>query len=422
MRWLRTITTPLTWFAEPVVRFAYRNRPEALAGWGQRVGNVAQSEARCTVFCCASVGEVNTAAPLIRKWRELHPDDRILVATSSAAGRNQVLKSLEGVAEGALQPLDLGDLPGRWFDRVRPTEIVLVETELWPLFLDAASSRSIPVRMVSGRLSDKNMRTYLTVRPLYRSMLKRLQTIGAQSPKMAARFGALGADPDKVFVTGNLKFASVFNPPVPTSEFVSLYDRFRDNGRVIVAGSTHTGEDKAIAGIFRNLVERFPDLRLVIAPRHTRQTRIDEVVQELEAKSVPFTLRSRVDAQSNLERVLVLDTKGELAHTYQTASAAFVGNSLNQGTGHNVLEPAAAGAPVLFGPHTDDFADEARLLLDAGGAVRVANTKELEAALLMLLTDPEKSRKMGKLARNAVSPHRDVVGKTMSLLNREAAK
>lgn len=360
----------------------------------------------------SSVGEARIVAQLCGALRERSSDLPISVSAFTRAGR-ALLPGPERADAAFFLPLDFPGLPARFLDAVRPRVLGLVETELWPNLLHEARARGVAVAVVNGRLSMRRMTRYRRLRRLYRPLLAGLARVGAQSEEDARRFIELGARPEALSVTGNVKYD--IRAPSPDPE--SLRRRFglTADRPVVVAGSTAPGEDELVLSAAARVRERHPDLFLVLAPRHVERS--DDV--HALAASTGFRLwrlshageRAAADHDG-----LLVDTIGQLAALYGLGLAGFVGGSLRPIGGHNVLEPPAAGTPAVFGPHTESFAGPAEALIRAGGAARVQDAEGLARCWLELIADPAARHRMVEGARRVIATNRGALGRTLELL------
>ncbi|MGH7822395.1 MAG: 3-deoxy-D-manno-octulosonic acid transferase, partial [Candidatus Binatia bacterium] len=335
----------------------------------------------------ASVGEVLASVPLLNALRGRFAGHAIVVSATTLTGRDVARGRPE--ADGAfLLPIDARPAIDRVLDRLRPAAFFFLETEIWPNLLRALDARDVPAILLSGRISPRSFPHYRRVRSFLAQVFAHVRLFGMQSDAEAERIRALGAPPERVVVTGSLKL----DAGVPPGDL-----RVDGDDALWIAGSTHAGEEETCAAIFRRLRERFPRLRLLLAPRHL--DRLDEVERLLQRTGVAFVRRSHLsDAWDGAPSALLLDTLGELAALYPRAAVAFIGGTLVPVGGHNLLEPARAGVPILFGPHVENVVEMARALEASGGGRRVAAADELERAIVELLEDPERRRRMGASA------------------------
>jgi len=390
-------------------------------GLGERLGRVpAWTGPVPPVWLHAvSVGEVVAATPLVRELTARRPELPLLVSTVTDTGR--------GVAEARLPakqfvffPLDFGWAVGRALDRVRPRAVLLTETEIWPNFLRACSARGIPVVLVNGRISPRSFPRYRQVRGLFGRVLQEIRLFCMQTPEDASRVLDLGAPRERVHVVGNLKFDLAGLSPTTggtaggtDGPAVRQMLGLPSSRPVLVAGSTHRGEEGLIADAFKAVRRSVPDLTLILVPRHPE--RLGEVEALLEREGLPWVRRSRVPTQGGAAVILV-DTMGELGRLYAAGTVVFVGGSLVPIGGHNILEPAIHARPVLFGPHMGNFAEMARLFLEQRAGVEVRDAGALAEETLRLLREPGVAERMGETGRRIVEAHRGAGRRTMDLL------
>jgi 3-deoxy-D-manno-octulosonic-acid transferase len=415
------------------VYLARRRRQGALAGLAQRLGRFEPGlppEPRCWVHA-VSVGEAVAAAPLVEAIRARWPRLAVVMTTVTPTGARVVRDRLAGRAAHRYFPVDLPGAVRRALDAVRPRFFIGLETELWPNFYAALGTRRIPAMVANGRISDRSYRGYRRVRFAIAPALVRVTAFGMQTRLDADRIVALGAPADRVVVTGPLK-ADAEPPADEASAGWSETLGLAPDQPVWVAGSTHRGEDDAVLQAFRAAAARVKGLRLVLAPRHPE--RVPEVERLLAQHGLPALRRSTLPsalgdrpgagagrgALSSEPPVVVVDTVGELASIYGAADVVFVGGSLVPAGGHNMLEPALRRKPVLFGPHVENFRDSADLLVEAGGAMMVADADDLGQRLAELLASPDRRRAMGEAAAEAVSRRRGALRETMALVEKLA--
>lgn len=361
-----------------------------------------------------SLGEVNTVRPLIDAIRDRVPGHPVLVTASTVTGIARA-RLVFGVANVAWFPVDTRRSVGRFVAAVNPAMLVLVETELWPNTIAACTRRGIPVLLVNGRLSDKHLHRYQRFRRWFQPLVHALAAAGMQSEAHAERILALGARPGAVRVTGNLKFDAVHDQVSPRERQRTRKDNgFRPEGRVLLFGSTRPGDEALAAECWRRLREDYPDLSLVVAPRHP--ARVEEIVALF---GEPVCRRSRVLAgeRPKGERVFLVDTTGELVAFLSFASVAVVGGSFFAGVnGHNPLEPAALGVPAVFGPYMRNFEEAAAILVERDGARQVDSPEALYPALHALLGSAAVRRQMGTRARKAVLDNQGATRATLALI------
>jgi 3-deoxy-D-manno-octulosonic-acid transferase len=363
-----------------------------------------------------SVGEVMAAIPLVQALRLRWPEAEIVVSTVTATGARVAHTHLpEAAAAGFAFPVDFRGATRRAVRRIRPRCFIALETELWPNLLRALAEAGIPAVLANGRISDRSFRRYGRVRRLFRRVLDHVTLFCMQSDENARRIISLGARPERVVVTGNLKMEAAAGDDGTDR----LWRRLLHLGtaRVWVAGSTHRGEEEPILDAFLSLREELrqsPDpFCLILAPRHPE--RVDEVEGLARARGLRPVRRSRIPAGAPSELIL-LDTVGELATLYGVAEVIFVGGSLVPIGGHNVIEPALHAKPVVFGPHMGNFRDAAALLLRAEAGIQLREAGELTPTLRGLLADPDARRRLGDAAWTAVRAHQGACQKTLAAL------
>jgi 3-deoxy-D-manno-octulosonic-acid transferase len=299
---------------------------------------------------------------------------------------------------------------------VSPRLILLTETEIWPNFLHACAASKIPIVMINGRISSRSFRRYRLVQPFFRRVLQCIDLFCMQSAADAERILALGASPERVRVVGNLKFD--VTPPADASSRAEQWRRelkIESGQPVVVAGSTHAGEEEALIRAFMRLRQEFPNLLLILAPRHP--DRLAGVEALIAGNGLTAVRRSQLaSTRDGATQIVLLDTIGELPALYAVGSVAFVGGSLIPRGGHNLLEPALHGRPVLFGPHMENFAEASAFFVERGAALQVKDTEKLAEQLAGLLRDPAARDRMGRAALEALVAHRGACERTVALL------
>lgn len=343
-----------------------------------------------------SVGETRAAIPFVRALKKAYPDRAVILSNVTETGQ-AIAREIREVDLCLFFPFDFSWVVRRVLDRIKPELIAIVETEIWPNFVRLAQTRGIPVVLVNGRISDRSFPRYLLAQRFLQPVLARFAAFCMQSEADARRIKAMGADSEQVTVTGNLKFDMQTAVPDPAA-VARIKEQFRlpTEAPVWVAGSTHAGEEQALADVYQRLLDERQELALVLVPRHPERCRA--VAEMLASRGLSFVLRSAVrdlDRPLRPGEVLLVDSIGEMLKFYAVADLIFVGGSLVKVGGHNVLEASLLKKPVLFGPHMHNFKEIARLLLAAEGGLRVADGRDLLVQCRQLLLDPYRRRVMG---------------------------
>ncbi|HEY3064589.1 MAG TPA: 3-deoxy-D-manno-octulosonic acid transferase [Methylomirabilota bacterium] len=378
-------------------------------------GHPAASRTRAGWVHAVSVGETIAAAPIVEGLRRLYPELPLVVTTVTETGARIARERFAGVAAHRFFPLDLPGAARRAADSINPAFLICMETELWPNMLRLLAARGVPVMIANGRLSDRSFRRYRLLGRWMRHVLEHVRVFGMQSAEDARRVIALGAHPERVVVTGNVKNEAPAEPPGVADLWHRLLG-LRAEQPVWVAGSTHKGEEELVLQAHRAAADRFPSLALVLAPRHPE--RVGEVIALVRARGFPAVRRSELPGGSTAGAVIVLDTVGELAQLYAIAHVVFVGGSLVPAGGHNVLEPALRHKPVLFGPHATNFREAAALVTAGGGGLVVADGDALARELVRLLGDAPLRAQMGAAGYEAVAARHGAVRETLALVTR----
>jgi len=366
-----------------------------------------------------SVGEVLTARALIADLRRRYPNLRLFLSTTTMAGQQVARRNVQDIDAVFYFPFDLAFIVRRTLRLVKPRLFVMMETEIWPNLLRQCKKLGVATIMVNGRISSRSYPRYKLVRPFFRTVLTDVDRFCMQSEESARRLVDIGADPTRVSVTGSLKFDSLEMPGASTPgrgrDRVLRYFRISPNRPVVVAGSTMRGEEEILLQAYRKMRGGANTL-LVIAPRNPE--RFGEVTQLARDQALVTARRSDlpIDAEPKAE-VVILDTIGELAQLYQIATAVFVGGSLVDSGGHNILEPAVFGKPIVFGPYMQNFKEIADAFVTHEAAVQVASARALEDVLLALLTDPVRRAKLGAAARALVESNRGAKDKSLAVID-----
>ena len=359
----------------------------------------------------SSVGEARIASALARGVRGRDPERPIAVSAHTRTGRAQ-LPAPPDVNTAFYLPLDFPGHASRLIEALRPSVLALIETELWPNLLHEIGRSELPAVVLNGRLAPERMARYRRLRALYEPMLQSLDGVGAQSAADAERFLELGVAPDRLRITGNVKYDLPL--PAGSAEELRRCLGLEPDRPVFVAGSTGAGEEPGVLEAFVRARKGRSDLYLVIAPRHP--PRVPEVATLLERSGLSYLRWSKLPDRPPAHDVLLVDTVGQLGQLYRLARVAFVGGSLVPVGGHNLLEPAAVGAPVLYGPHTHHVEEMAETLAAAGAGRRVADPGELGELLSGLLQDGESRRRMAEAAEAVLAANRGAMDRSLDLL------
>lgn len=392
----------------PIGLAALALRPAWRRGLGERLGAAPRMEPGALWIHGASVGEILAALPLLDLAQAAGLG--VLASTTTITGRDVLRRARPRVA-ASLAPLDHPWCVANALARVRPRALVLVETELWPCWIAAAAARDIPVIVVSARLSERSLSRYRRLRPLLAPTFARLAAVGARSESDAGRFAALGIPPERIVVTGDLKLEPPQSLPPLAEDLAAALGKLP----LFVAGSTHEGEETAALDALAAAERAGLAAGLVLAPRHP--ARAAEVAAEVAKRGRRVWRRSALGAGPLAPgEVLLLDGLGDLTAVYTRASVAFVGGSLIDAGGHNLLEPVHAGAPVLFGPSVSSAREAAELLLACGAGRQVRDAEDLATAVVEALRAPGASQERGEAGRRALAQHRGSASRALDLV------
>ncbi|MBN2578240.1 MAG: 3-deoxy-D-manno-octulosonic acid transferase [Pirellulales bacterium] len=372
-------------------------------------------------FHAVSVGEVNLLAPLLKRIQVQQPDWECVVSTTTLTGMELARKKYPHLTVFYC-PLDFSWAAATAMRRIRPDVLVLAELELWPNLVRAAKKNGAKVAVVNGRLGEKSFHGYRRIRRFVARMLKKLDLIAVQDETYAKRFRDLGALPETIHVTGSIKYdGAQTDRQNPATRRLAALAGITAEDAVFLAGSTQEPEEAAALKIFQRLSPEFPNLRLIIVPRHPE--RFETVAKLLDQSGVPWQRRTLLDHPSpliphpsSLPRILLVDVVGELGAWWGTAQIAFVGGSFGSRGGQNMIEPAAYGAAVSFGPNTWNFRDIVTAMLDREAAVVVNNPAELEQFVRRCLIQPDYAAELGRRAQALVQSQMGATERTLNLL------
>jgi 3-deoxy-D-manno-octulosonic-acid transferase len=386
-------------------------------GLRSRLGSVPRhlraSPARPTVWVHAvSVGEVLAISGLVGQLRQSFPEFRVLVSTTTDAGQT-LARARFGEENVFYFPLDFAFAVRPYLRALRPQLIVLAETEFWPNFLRLAHPGGALVAVVNARISDRSLPGYRRFRRLLREILRHVDLFLAQTRQDAARLRDIGAEPDRIQVSGNLKFDVIAPPAPPIVSTLRAALRGAGAGPIIVCGSTVEGEEPLLLEVFREILQAHPGAVMILAPRHTE--RFGEAARLLEQLGMRYWRRSRWTGEGLAGGVLLVDSIGELAWLYALGEIAFVGGSLVPRGGHNIIEPAQYGVPIIVGNHFENFRDIVELF-QSRDAVRVARPAEFRSVLLFLLANQAERRALGLRALETLKTQTGATERTLDAL------
>lgn len=381
--------------------------------WSERFGSFhAPLNARGIVVHAASVGEVNAAAPLIRSIQLRWPDYPLTVTCFTPTGSARIRALFGDSVHHVYIPIDLPGATRRFLKDLDPRLIVVMETEIWPNLYQQAQRLKMPLLISNARLTQKSSRGWSRVAGLARVALRCARLIATQTEDDRKRFVALGADPDTTRVFGNLKF-DIDLPSDAVAQRNKLRQQWGAGRTVMVAGSTHATDEDALFATFQGILEHDPDTLLIIAARYPE--RFERVAEAARNLNIRLTKLSEGDATAETQ-CLVIDRMGVLLDYYAAADIAFVGGTLAQVGGHNPLEAAALGKPLILGPNTGHIEQLTRKLLDAGAAIQISHSDQLPEAWLELQTSADKREKMGRAARLLVEQERGALAKNLEAI------
>ena len=385
--------------------------------WGQRFGFFTPSESsKETIWLHAvSVGETLAAVPLVKALQEKYPERRLLITCMTPTGSERITAAFGDSVDHSYAPYDTPDAVARFLKRVQPKMLIIMETELWPNTVAACYKRQIPVILANGRLSEKSARGYARVSKLSGPMVAQLSAVAAQHGDDGGRFTALGLPVEKLHITGNIKFDLELNAQIRLSAEALRQQWDGTNQRpVLLAASTHRGEDEIILQAFSLTKQSVNNALLVLVPRHPE--RFNQVGDLCLDAGYSLARRSNNDSTDNAD-ILLGDTMGELMTFFGACDIAFVGGSLVSNGGHNMIEPAAWGKPTLSGLSVFNFAEVSRLLAEAGGLSLVEDAAALAESVIVLMKNPEQAQQMGLSAQQVAEANRGALERLLAVID-----
>lgn len=391
-----------------------RKAPLYRKRWAERLGFFnAPVQANGLWVHAVSVGETIAAAPLIKQIQRAYPDLPITITTMTPTGSERVRALFGDSVFHVYVPYDTPGAVKRFLHRVKPRVALVMETELWPNLVHYCSTQQIPVLIANARLSERSARGYGRFEKLSRDMLSKVSAIAAQGEDDGQRFVALGLTQQKLHITGSVKFDIQV-----TDELISagktLRRQWGEQRPVLIAASTHQGEDEQMLDAFSQVLKQHPNTLLVLVPRHPE--RFNDVATLCRAQGFDCALRSKVEPVTPSTQILVGDTMGEMMLLFAASDIAFVGGSLVASGGHNYLEPAALRMPVLSGPHVFNFTDISQMLVAAGGMTLVDNPQQLAERVNHWLSDPVSAQQVGDAAQSVVENNRGAQQRLFELI------
>lgn len=344
-----------------------------------------------------SVGEAMVLGAFIEKMKKELPGFNIVLTTTTSAGNYVASKNFGDKAAIFYSPFDLSFAVKRFFRIIRPEALIIVETEIWPNLMRVAKRQGVPVVIINGRVSPRSFKRYKLIKPLLKSTFKKIDLFCMQSEEDADRIIAIGAEKDKVKITGNMKFDISLEYRVQSTEYRERLG-LSEKDILIVAGSTHKGEEEILLDVYKNLSKKLSNIKILIAPRHIN--RIPEIKK----------------LTKNVSGAFLLDTIGQLKDFYSIADIVFIGGSLVPHGGQNPIEPAYFSKPIIFGPYMFNFSQIARILINGMAAIEIKDKKGLEEAMSLLINDPKRARAMGVFAKKSIEENRGASIKNFELI------
>lgn len=418
----RLVYSMLFYLLLPIIlgRLLFRaiKAPAYTKRWTQRFGFVASTKVpKETIWLHAvSVGETLAAVPLVKALQEKYPDHRLMMTCMTPTGSERIKAAFGDSVDHSYAPYDMPDAVARFLNRIQPSLLIIMETELWPNTIAACHKRNIPVLLANGRLSEKSANAYRRIAPLVRTMLTELTAVAAQHKDDGARFTDLGLAEGSLCITGNIKFdLSLDQLTIEKARELLAEWRGVSERPILLAASTHHGEDEIILQAFAKVKTEIDNLLLVLVPRHPE--RFNQVAELCAAAGFSLARRSS-EGSLNGADILLGDTMGELMTFFGACDIAFVGGSLVPTGGHNIIEPAAWGVPVLTGPHLFNFSEASQLLLD-GDAMQICHSADQMAEqVVKLLKNQTQRAEMGAAAQRIASANRGALGRLLSLIDK----
>lgn len=413
---MRYLYSFLFYLILPFVFLRLWRRSRALPDYGKRVrerfGFYPFALEKCIWVHAVSVGETLASVPLVKALQKAYPQYRILMTTMTPTGAERVQAAFGDTVQHAYIPYDLPDAVHRFLNHTKPVISIIMETELWPNMFAACKQKNIPVCLLNARLSEKSARGYARIASLTKEMLSAIHVIGANGETDAKRFIELGAQPNQVVVTGNIKFDIEIADDI-LQQSLELRKELGNQRFIWIAASTHEGEDEIILTAHQKIRAQHPDALLILVPRHPERF---NTVATLAESMLTIARRSKQEKCSAETAVYLGDTMGELLMLYAVSDVAFVGGSFVAVGGHNMLEPAAFGKPIVTGPHLFNFAEIAGLFESANALIKVSDSDALADSILMFMQDAAKRAQIGVNAKAVADKNRGALKKDLEII------
>jgi 3-deoxy-D-manno-octulosonic-acid transferase len=389
----------------------------------QRLGwydELPSSAGTCIWLHAVSVGEVMCIPPIVEQLNERYPETNLVVTTSTLTGQRVARENITD-ATVSYFPLDLPSSVRSAFRAFDPELVLLVEQEIWPTFIQEAHRRNVPVTVVNGRMTARSASRFQMLPQRYRhQMFGGLSGVIVQNEAYAERFRSLGVPSERVHISGNVKYDAIVSNAPDDEQIATLQEQYgiSSSNQVLVGGSIHPPEEEALLDAFERLREKHPQIRLILAPRHLKNT--DRLQQAARDRNLSHTTHDALSKEQNEQDrkadVIIVDTMGVLATVYGLGDLVFVGGSLIEHGGQNMLEPAVLGKPIITGPHTSNFRDEVELLKNADGLEEVQNNDEFIRTVQDLFDDPDRRHELGQNAKEAIRAHSGAARRTIDLI------
>lgn len=376
-----------------------------------------QSDKKKIWIQAVSVGEVALCKSLIPQLQKKYEGYEIVLSTITKAGNDLAKKIYAESAAIIYFPIDFSFVASKVVNIIKPKLFIMVETEVWPNVLKALSDKRVPSILINGRISDSSFGKYRLAKQFLKNILNKINLFAMQSRRYADRITALGAPPDKVKVTGNMKFDAGLTTKPDRVETIRESLELKGGEELFVAGSTHKGEDEILIEVFQKLTGEFPHLRLLIAPRHIeRSGEIERLARQFGFEPVRISFLKLKTYNLQLKTIFILDTIGQLNDVYSVAALVFIGGSLVRHGGHNPIEPAMFEKPILFGPHMFNFRNIADIFLKNNAAVQVLDKKDLYDRCKVLLQDKNEKIRLGQNAKRTVLENRGATERNLKMI------